>query len=36
MFLHATLDLIAFYRTFGFVPIPERDLPPTIKERLAF
>lgn len=36
LFLHATLDLIAFYRTFGFVPIPERDLPPTIKERLSF
>ncbi|HVP95276.1 MAG TPA: GNAT family N-acetyltransferase [Methanoregulaceae archaeon] len=36
LFLHSTLDLIGFYRTFGFLPIPERDLPPTIKERLAF
>ena len=36
LFLHSTLDLIGFYRLFGFVPIPERDLPPTIKERLAF
>jgi N-acetylglutamate synthase-like GNAT family acetyltransferase len=36
MFLQSTLDLIAFYRMFSFVPIPERDLPQTIKERLAF
>ena len=36
LFLHSTLDLVGFYRLFGFVPISERDLPPTIKERLAF
>ena len=36
LYLHSTLDLVHFYRSFGFVPIPERELPPTIKERLAF
>lgn len=33
--LHSTLELIGFCRSFGFVPIPENDLPRTIKERFA-
>ncbi len=36
LFMHSTLVLVGFYRTFGFVPIPETELPPTIKERLIF
>jgi GNAT superfamily N-acetyltransferase len=35
LYLHSTLELIQFYRSFGFVPIPENDLPHTIKERFA-
>jgi nucleotide-binding universal stress UspA family protein/GNAT superfamily N-acetyltransferase len=36
LFMHATLELVEFYSTLGFVPIPEDELPPTIKERFAF
>lgn len=36
LFLHSTLVLIRFYGSLGFVAIPEQELPPTIKERLAF
>jgi nucleotide-binding universal stress UspA family protein/N-acetylglutamate synthase-like GNAT family acetyltransferase len=36
LYMHATLDLIAFYETFGFVEIPESELPPTIRERFRF
>ena len=36
LFMHSTLVLVGFYRTFGFVPIPETELPVTIKERLIF
>jgi nucleotide-binding universal stress UspA family protein/GNAT superfamily N-acetyltransferase len=36
MYMHSTLELVAFYRTFGFVPIPESELPPTIRDRFAF
>lgn len=34
--MHATLELVEFYSSLGFVPIPEDELPPTIKERFAF
>lgn len=36
LWLHSTIPLIAFYGSFGFTPIEERVLPPTIRERLAF
>jgi nucleotide-binding universal stress UspA family protein/N-acetylglutamate synthase-like GNAT family acetyltransferase len=36
LYMHATLELVSFYRTFGFEPIPEADLPPTIRERFSF
>jgi GNAT superfamily N-acetyltransferase len=36
LYLHSTLELVGFYRSFGFVPIPETELPPTIAERLIF
>jgi len=36
LYMHATLELVSFYRTFGFVPIPEMELPPTIRERFSF
>ena len=36
LYMHSTLPLVVFYQTFAFVPIPEDELPPTIKERLNF
>ncbi|WAC06072.1 MAG: GNAT family N-acetyltransferase [Methanoregula sp.] len=36
LYMHSTLELVSFYRTFGFVPIPEQELPPTIRERFNF
>lgn len=36
LYMHSTLELVSFYRTFGFVPIAEQDLPPTILERFNF
>jgi nucleotide-binding universal stress UspA family protein len=36
LFMHATLDLIGFYSTFGFAPIAEHELPWTIMERFSF
>jgi nucleotide-binding universal stress UspA family protein/N-acetylglutamate synthase-like GNAT family acetyltransferase len=36
LYMHATLELVTFYRSFGFVPIPEDDLPSTIRERFNF
>ena len=36
LYMHATLELVEFYRSMGFVPIPEDELPPTIKARFAF
>jgi N-acetylglutamate synthase-like GNAT family acetyltransferase len=36
MYMHSTLALRRFYPQFGFAPIPETELPPTIKERLIF
>jgi N-acetylglutamate synthase-like GNAT family acetyltransferase len=36
VYIHSTLVLIRFYKTLGFVPIPEDELPKTIKERFIF
>ncbi len=36
LYMHSVLNLTDFYGKFGFVPIGEDDLPPTIKERFAF
>lgn len=34
--IHSTIVLISFYKTFGFSPIPENQLPRSIKERFVF
>jgi len=34
--IHSTLDLIPFYTTAGFTPVPEDQLPLSIKERFSF
>jgi nucleotide-binding universal stress UspA family protein len=36
LFMHSTLELVPFYRTFGFEPIPEEELPHTIRDRYSF
>lgn len=36
IYIHSTLVLIPFYKTFGFYPIPEEKLPRTIRERFIF
>jgi GNAT superfamily N-acetyltransferase len=36
LFMHATLDLIRFYASFGFSEIGEHELPPGIRERFGF
>ncbi len=36
IFIHSTIILISFYKTFGFSPIPEDELPRSIKERFVF
>jgi nucleotide-binding universal stress UspA family protein/predicted GNAT family acetyltransferase len=36
LYMHSTLELVLFYRGFGFEPIPERELPPTIRDRYSF
>ena len=36
LFMHATLDLVGFYSTFGFSPVGEHELPRTIMERFSF
>jgi nucleotide-binding universal stress UspA family protein/GNAT superfamily N-acetyltransferase len=36
LFMHATLELVSFYTTFGFHPIDEQGLPPAIRERFNF
>lgn len=36
LFLHSTLELVDFYSSFGFRPIDESALPPTIRERFTF
>lgn len=36
IFIHSTIALIAFYRTLGWTPIPENQLPQSIRERFIF
>jgi nucleotide-binding universal stress UspA family protein/GNAT superfamily N-acetyltransferase len=36
LYMHSTLELVPFYASFGFRPIKEQDLPPTIRERFNF
>lgn len=36
IYIHSTLPLINFYKTLGFLPIPEEELPTSIKERFLF
>jgi nucleotide-binding universal stress UspA family protein/GNAT superfamily N-acetyltransferase len=36
LFMHSTLELVDFYKNFGFVPIPESGLPKEIRERFNF
>jgi nucleotide-binding universal stress UspA family protein/N-acetylglutamate synthase-like GNAT family acetyltransferase len=36
LYMHSTLELVPFYRSFGFEPIPEAELPRTIRERYSF
>jgi N-acetylglutamate synthase-like GNAT family acetyltransferase len=36
IFIHSTIVLIGFYKTFGFVPIPEDQLPTTIRGGFLF
>ena len=36
IYIHSTLVLISFYKTFGWTPIPEDQLPRSIKDRFNF
>ncbi|HUH78280.1 MAG TPA: GNAT family N-acetyltransferase [Methanoregula sp.] len=36
LYMHAVLELVPFYGEFGFMPIGEAELPPTIKARFDF
>ena len=36
LYMHSVWDLTRFYGNYGFVPIDEKELPPTIKERYAW
>jgi nucleotide-binding universal stress UspA family protein/predicted GNAT family acetyltransferase len=36
LYMHSTIKLVKFYGQLGFVPIPENELPPTIKARFDF
>lgn len=36
IYIHSTLVLISFYKTFGWYPIPETELPRSIRERFIF
>jgi nucleotide-binding universal stress UspA family protein len=36
LYMHSTVELVPFYHTFGFEPIPEEELPKTIRERYLF
>jgi N-acetylglutamate synthase-like GNAT family acetyltransferase len=36
IYIHSTLVLISFYKTLGWVPIPEHELPQSIRERFIF
>ncbi|MFA4850359.1 MAG: ATP-binding protein [Methanoregula sp.] len=36
LYMHSVWGLTKFYGNFGFVPIDEKELPPTIRERFAW
>jgi predicted GNAT family acetyltransferase len=36
LYMHSVFDLTKFYGNHGFVPIEEKELPPTIRERFAW
>jgi nucleotide-binding universal stress UspA family protein/GNAT superfamily N-acetyltransferase len=36
LYMHSTLELVDFYRSFGFQSIAEKDLPPHIRDRFSF
>ncbi len=36
LYMHSVLNLTGFYAHYGFVPIPEEELPPTIRARYAW
>jgi nucleotide-binding universal stress UspA family protein/GNAT superfamily N-acetyltransferase len=36
LYMHSTLEMVDFYRSFGFQPIAEKELPPSIRERFGF
>lgn len=36
IYIHSTLVLIGFYKSLGWVPIPEGELPRSIRERFIF
>ena len=36
LYMHSVWDLTKFYGNYGFVPINEKELPPTIRERFAW
>jgi PAS domain S-box-containing protein len=36
LYMHAVRELVGFYRHSGFVPIDEKELPPTIRDRYAW
>ncbi|MEI7855935.1 MAG: GNAT family N-acetyltransferase [Methanomicrobiales archaeon] len=36
LYMHAVRHLIGFYTKQGFIPIAEKDLPPTIRERYVW
>ncbi len=36
LYMHAVRELVDFYGAYGFISIPESDLPPTIRARFAF
>ena len=36
LYMHAVLHLTGFYAGYGFVLIPEKELPPTIRERYVW
>ncbi|MCX6694313.1 MAG: N-acetyltransferase [Methanomicrobiales archaeon] len=36
LYMHSVRNLTGFYGNYGFVPIDEKELPPTIRERYAW
>jgi N-acetylglutamate synthase-like GNAT family acetyltransferase len=36
LYMYAVQDLAGFYASLGFEPVPEKELPPTIRERYVW